>query len=108
MGKTVLSALVFDLWVGEGDPDFVHFIRTKTLIDPVDACSEKGDVVKTFFGCCFCTTPQSGTFDIYSDVVALRMTTSVLYGVFSLSTTQFEYDAMIISELFLGPIPFET
>ena len=69
----MLGALIFDLRVGEGDPNGIDFTWTKAACDPLDAGSQKGRIGQWSFHSGFCATPHAGALDVHADEIGVRV-----------------------------------
>ena len=103
--KPMLGPAVFDLRVGERDPDLVHLVRSETPVDQLDLRAQKAGVGHPFLSNGLGTPPQTGPLDVHPDEILFRMAPRQSDGIFPLATAQLQDNGMVVAEKFLPPMP---
>ena len=106
-GETFLGPPGLELRIGEGDPDFGHFVFGEQRVDELDACAQEAYVVHPAVRGGLRAAPHACALDVDADVVALRVALSQRDGVFALAAAQFQYDGIVVAEEITVPVPFQ-
>ena len=82
-----LVRLYFICRVRKCNPNIGHFILCKNIINQLYLGSQESYVFNTFFYGCFCALPKSCTFNVYSYVINVAISSCQSHSIFAFSAS---------------------
>ena len=104
IGHTMFGPFVLDLRIRKSDPDLIHLVRIKAVIDQLDLCPEESHIWQILFQGRFCASPESCTLDVDPDKVLSRKFPRQVYRVLPFTTAKFDHYGVIILKKGYAPL----
>ena len=104
-GRQTFRSLLH-LRVGEGQPDFTDFVRSKEAVDDFDIRTQESHVLQTFLQGFRRSGPHACPLDVHPDEILVRILACQSDGVFATSASQLQHDRMVVPEKVRLPSAF--
>jgi hypothetical protein len=97
-------SLLSPLGIGEGYPDLRDFTQSEEPVDKIYPLADEGDIIQSFILDGPRTSPEACAFQVDAYIVSLRFISCQSHSIFPFTTSQFQYDRMVVQEEI--PAPF--